>query len=412
MLAFRQEESRKFEQEQANMASSGERILVVESDPDISDLIARQALKPLGYDVIVVGEAASAIKQAVQSPPDLIIANLNLPGLSGKDLLAALDSQSVSSPVVIVAEKGEEQSVIQAFRLGAVDALFWPARDAEVVRVVERALQQTHEARARQKLGQQLETAHQELERKLRELNIMLAIGKAVLSITDQRQLFDRILEGALQVADADISWLLLRDDKSKTFLLAAHRNLPTGWAKKLNQPLDDGISTLVALSGESLTMHGLPLEKFKVAALGKSAAVLPIKVRNEVIGLLVIVRKAEREIDKNTQILLEAAADFASISLVHAQLFRAIDETTGAARVNEKSRNAMFESLRESIREEMQVSMYPLEALISNQAGPLTKDQEQALKTIQNSLHRLSRSAERTITQGSVKPAESHAKT
>jgi two-component system NtrC family sensor kinase len=386
------------------MVSSGERILIVESDPDISDLIARQALKPLGYHVTVVGDAASAIKQAVPTPPDLIVANLNLPGLSGKDLLAALASQSVSSPLVIVAEKGEEQSVIQAFRLGAVDALFWPARDAEVVRVVERALQQTRESRARQKLGLQLEAAHQELERKLRELNIMLAIGKAVISITDQRQLFDRILEGALQVAEADMGWLMLKDDKSKNFLLTAYRNLPAGWAKKLNQPLDDGISALVALSGESLTIHGLPLEKFKVAALGRSAAVLPIKVQNEVIGLLVVVRKAEREIDKNTRILLEAAADFASISLVHAQLFRAIDETTGAARFSEKNRNAVFESLRESIREEMQASMYPLEALISRQSGPLTKDQEQALKTIQNSLHRLSRAAEKTITSGPVK--------
>ncbi len=183
------------------MVSSGERILIVESDPDISDLIARQALKPLGYNVSVVDEAASAIQAAVQTQPDLIIANLNLPGLSGKDLLAALSSQNVSSPLVVVAEKGQEQSVIQAFRLGAVDALFWPARDAEVVRVVERALQQTREARARQKLGQQLDVARQELERKLRQLTTMLAIGKAVISITDQRVLFDRILEGAQLVS-------------------------------------------------------------------------------------------------------------------------------------------------------------------------------------------------------------------
>lgn len=386
------------------MVSSGERILIVESDPDISDLIARQALKPLGYDVAVVEDAASAIKQAVLAQPDLIIANLNLPGLSGKDLLAALSSQNVSSPLVVIAEKGEEQSVIQAFRLGAVDALFWPARDAEVVRVVERALQQTHEARARQKLGQQLDATRQELERKLRQLTTMLAIGKAVISITDQRVLFDRILEGAQLVSGADMDWLMLRDEKTRTFLLAAYRDLPPAWAKKLNQPLDDGISSLVSLSGESLTIHGTPLEKFKVASLGKSAAVLPIKVQNEVIGLLVVVWKADRETDKTIQILLEAAADFASISLVNARLFRAVEETKDVARLTEKSRNAMFETLRESIREEMQVSMYPLEALISGQSGPLTKEQEQALKTIQNSLQRLSRSGEKTIPPESMK--------
>jgi DNA-binding response OmpR family regulator len=386
------------------MVSSGEQILIVESDPDISDLIARQALKPLGYNVSVVEEAASAIKRAVQTQPDLIIANLNLPGLSGKDLLAALSSQNVSSPLVVVAEKGQEQDVIQAFRLGAVDALFWPARDAEVVRVVERALQQTREARARQKLGRQLDTTHQELDTKLRQLTTMLAIGKAVISITDQRVLFDRILEGAQLVSQADMAWLMLRDDNTKAFLLRAYRNLPPAWAKKLNQPLDDGVSALVTLSGESLTIHGTPLDKFKVASLGKAAAVLPIKAQNEVIGLLVVVWKTDREPDKIVLTLLEAAADFASISLVNARLFRAIEETKGAAKSTEKSRNAVVEALRVSIREEMRVSLYPLEALISGQPGPLTREQEQALKTIQNSLQRLSRSGEKTVPSKSVK--------
>ncbi len=386
------------------MAATGEQILVVESDPDISDLIARQALKPLGYKVTVVGEAASAIQQAVQTPPDLILANLNLPGLSGKDLITALTSQGINAPLIVVAEKGDEQGVIQAFRLGAVDALFWPARDAEVLRVVERALQQTHEGRERHKLGGQLQVANQELQRKVRELTTILAIGKAVISITDQRHLFDRIIAGALQVSEADMGWLMLRDEKTKTFLMTAYRDLPEGWAKKLNQPLDDGISSLVGLSGESFTIHGAPLGKFKVAALGQSAAVLPIKVQNEVIGMLIVVRKADREIDKTAQALLEALADFASISLVNARLFRAIEESAEAARVNEKNHRIMLDALNDAIREEMRVSIYPLEALISATLGPLNEGQQQALKTIQKSLSRLSRATEKTVQPHPVK--------
>jgi len=386
------------------MGPSGERILIVASDPDISDLVARQALKPLGYNTKVVGEAAAAIQQAVQNPPDLIMVNLNLRGLSGKDLLTALSSQGVSAPVIVIAGKGQEQSVIQAFRLGAVDALFWPARDAEVVRVVERALQQTREVRARQRLGQQLDATHLELERKLRELTTILDIGRAVISVTDQRQLFDRILEGAQQLAEADISWLTVRDDRTRNYLLAAHRGLPAAWARKLNQPLDDGMSSLVALSGESLSIHGAPLDKFNVAALGKSAAVLPLKVQNEVIGLLIVVRKADREIEKTALTLLEAVADFACISLAHVRLFRAVEQTAEAARVNERTRTAMLETLKESIREETQVSMYPLESLVSGQSGPLTKEQAQALKTVQNALQRLARIAEKTIPAESMK--------
>ena len=110
-----------------------ERILLVENDPDISDLIARQALRPLGYNVDVAAEAGAAIKQTVQTPPDLVIANLNLPGLSGKDLLVALTSQGLNAPLIVLAEKGQEEDAIQAFRLGATDVMFWPARDAEIV---------------------------------------------------------------------------------------------------------------------------------------------------------------------------------------------------------------------------------------------------------------------------------------
>jgi two-component system NtrC family sensor kinase len=386
------------------MVSSGDRILIVESDPDISDLISRQALKPLGYAVTVVAEAASAIQQALQDPPALIIANLNLPGLSGKDLLAALASSGLESPLVVVAEKGQEQSVIQAFRLGAADAIFWPARDAEVVRVVERALLQTRETHARQRLGQQLAATRQESDRKLMELNSILAIGKAIISITDQRQLLGRILEGALQVAEADMGWLMLRDDKSKNFLLAAYRNLPPAWAKKLNQPLDDGISALVALSGEPLSIHGVPLEKFKVAALGKSATAVPIRVRNEVIGLLIVVRKADREIDGMLQNLLQAVADFASISLVHARLFRAIDETGEIARLSEQSRLAMVESMRQAIRDELQTARYPLEDLLAGRSGPLNKEQRRALTAIQAALERLARSSDQTTPSESPK--------
>jgi DNA-binding response OmpR family regulator len=55
-------------------------------------LIAHQTLLPVGYSVDVVTDSSSAVKQALQTPPDLIIADLNLPGLSAKDLLVALAS--------------------------------------------------------------------------------------------------------------------------------------------------------------------------------------------------------------------------------------------------------------------------------------------------------------------------------
>ena len=380
------------------MATSGEHIFVVENNPDISDLISRQALQPLGYQVTVVKDGSTALKKAVQTPPDLLIANLNLPGLNAKDLLVALASQGVNAPLIVIGKKGQEEDILQAFRVGAADYLHWPARDAEVVSVVERVLRWTHEGHVRARLDRQLKDLNAELQRKVNELTAIVAIGKAVVSITDQHRLFTKIVEGAMQVSEADLGWLMLREEASKVFMLTAHCNLPDSWARKLKQPLEDGISSLVSLSGETLLIHGKPLERFKVSALGKSAAVVPIKVHNEVIGLLLVVRKKARPFDRAEQTLLEAVADYASISLVNARLFRALEQTAEAAKSGERRQNALLESVREAVWEELDVVKAPIELLLGQKTSPLTEEQRQALRAAQIAMRRLARATEKTV--------------
>ena len=379
------------------MASAGDRILLVENDPEISDLIARQVLTSVGYHVDVAIDSSSGIKQALLTPPDLIIADLNLPGLSAKDLLVALVSQGINTPLMVIANKGQEQDIIQAFRLGAADYLLWPARDAEVLAAVERVVGRVHELRDRQRLDMKLSETNHELQRKVRELTAIINIGKAVVSVTDQRFLFQKIVDGAAQVAEANLAWLLIREDDSKAFILTAQRGLPEVWAKKINMPLDDGISGLVALSGETLSISGEPLLKFRVANLGRSACAVPIKVQKEVIGMLVVVRKEARPFEKMEQTLLEAVADYASISLVNARLFRALNSSVQASKEGEKRQNALLESVRSSITEELQAAVYPIEVLLSEKTGSLTEPQRQALQTARAALQRLARAAERT---------------
>ncbi len=363
--------------------NSLEKILIVEDDPDVSDLVGRQALQPLGYQVSVASDGPSAIKQALQFQPDVILASLNLPGLGAKDFLVALSSQGIQTPVIVLAEKGQEQHVIQVFRLGAFDYLMLPAREAEVVSAVERSLAQMREARERVKLDAQLKQAYSELQRRVRDLTTIFSVGRAVMSVTDQRVLFEKIVEAVVQVAEADTGWLTLKDEKAKTFLLAAHRGLPDAWAKKVGQPLDDGISTLVAMSAESLEIHGAPLAKFKVAALGKAAMVVPIKVQNEAIGLMTVVRKTERAFSQGEQTILEAIADYASISLINARLFRALSQTAESARAGEQRKAAELAQVQKEIQATIQVIGYPMELLVSGKMGVLSEQQLQAMETV-----------------------------
>ncbi len=379
------------------MSSTGDRILLVEDDPKISDLIARQTLKSVGYQVDVVLDSSSAIKMALQTPPDLIIANINLPGLSTKDLLVALTSQGVDTPLLVIANKGQEHDIIQAFRLGAADYILWPARDAEILSVVERVFGRVRSARENQRLDLQVSEMNEQLQRKVRELTAIINLGKAVISITDQKVLFQKIVDGAAQVANTGIAWLLVRDQESKAFLLAAHRGLPNTWASKMNMPLDDGVSALVALSGETLTMEGDPLLRFRIVNLGKSVCVVPIKVQKEVIGMLVVVRKEARAFSKTEQALLEAVSDYASISLVNARLFRALNDSVQSAKEAQRRQNIVLENIRSSVAEELRASIYPVDLLLTGKPGPLSEEQRQALQTTRAALQRLSRAAEKT---------------
>jgi DNA-binding response OmpR family regulator len=379
------------------MVSTGDRILLVEQDPEISDLIARQALRSVGYHVDVAADSASAIKYSVQSPPDLIITNLNLPGLSAKDLIVALSSQGVSTPVMVIANKGQEQDIIQAFRLGAADYIFWPARDAEVLAAVERVLRRVHEMRDRQHLDVKVSEIHQELQRKVRGLMAIINIGKAVVSVTDQRALFQKIVDGALLIGEAHSAWLLIREEERKGYVLAAHRGLPEAWAKRMNMPLEDGVGGLVALSGETLCISGEPLLKFRVANLGRSACAVPIKVQKEVIGILTVVRKEAHPFGKDEQTLLEAVADYISISLVNARLFRALNDTVHSSHELEKRHNALLDAVRSTVAEEWRSAFHPIDLLLSETSGTLSDRQREALKAARAALQRMARAAERT---------------
>ncbi len=377
------------------MSTPLERILVVESDPAVSDLIARQILQPLGYRLKVVTGAALAIREAAKFSPDIVIVNLNLPDLSGKDLLVALSSQGSDVPVIVIAEEGEEDNVIQAFRLGATDFLKSPLREAEVVSAVERVLKQVRAKRERRLLAHKLERTNYELKRRVRDLTTIFSIGKAVTSITEQQVLFDRIVEGAVSVTDADKGWLHLRKEDNKKFVLRALKNLPNSISSNLGKEWDDGVSSLVALSGESFSVHGEPLKRFKVSQMGKSVLVVPVKAQEEVIGLLVVVRDKPIAFESGNQFMLEAVADYVSVSLVNARLFQAVEHLAkSSSRSTAGVRELEITLTDDTLKDISKVFQLPfakisqrIELILNGELEDITEDQKGVLRELRSNL-------------------------
>jgi hypothetical protein len=74
------------------------------------------------------------------------------------------------------------------------------------------------------------------------------------------------------------------------------------------------------------------------------------------------------------------------------------LEKNADTARTGENYRYATLESVRASIRNEIQVASYPLNFVLSEMPGPLTPEQRQALESVQVALQRLARSSEKTV--------------
>lgn len=322
-----------------------DRILIVESHPEISEFLAEQALANPNFHIFRVADASSAINKAKQINPDLIIANLNLPGLSGKDLLVALTSHGITPPIIMLAEEGQESEIIQAFRLGAADYITWPARETEIVLVVERLLDQVHLNREHKYLVNQLTLSNKQLQQRVKELTAAFSVGKIINSIHDTHSLFEKSLQIAAQISHSDLGWFLLRqEEKGRNFLLAAQHNLPDVFSKKINSIWDDGISSLASISGETLNISGDPLKRFKVKVFGKSIIILPIKFQHLTIALLVLMRKGDKAYSKSEQRLLESICESIAVAYVNTKLFnsyeirsKSLSKLTSYTQTNEK---------------------------------------------------------------------------
>lgn len=384
------------------MSTEQDRILIIENDPATIALLERQTLQPAGYQLSIAPDVDAAMVQISDFAPDVILAGETMPGLSGNDLLVALHAQQVFTPVILLTRKGRENEVMQSIRLGAADYLLMPARETEILTVVEQTLKKVRDERERDQLFQQLRDQNQELQRRLDEAAGLLELGKELTTVTDASLLPGKIVERLSQILQADTGWLLLREETSKAFLLTAQRNLPPSMPVQLNQPWDDGISPLVAVSGEALAIHGERLKRYKVATLGQAALVLPLKIGGKVAGLLTLMRSNDQPFEPGEQRLALSAAEFAAIALANVRLIRSISErsrqqeqVTAAALTNERITNELLHKARREMQSLLEVQDTAFRNINENLSRQLSQYQRDQFDMLQESLSGLLRLAQ-----------------
>jgi two-component system phosphate regulon response regulator PhoB len=109
-------------------------ILIIEDEKDIVDLITYH-LKQSGLSVLSALDGPSGLELAKKNRPNLIILDLMLPGMDGKDICRSIKSNPAtqSIPIIMLTAKTEEMDRVIGFELGADDYVTKPFSPRELV---------------------------------------------------------------------------------------------------------------------------------------------------------------------------------------------------------------------------------------------------------------------------------------
>ena len=302
-----------------------EEILIIDDSKQICSMLAEYVLPELGYASAIAHTGRQGLNRLRQRTPDLILLDLQLPDISGLDLLRLIAQEGYDVPVILMTAHGSEAIAVEAFRLGARNYLIKPFSETEAQAAIDQALRE-------RRLKREKEQLTRNLRQRVQELTVLYSIGKSVSSLLDLEELLVRIVEAGVYITRAEEGFLLLRDPNANELYLRAANKQGEQRAQKMRMPIDDSLAGQVIRTGKPIRLDkagaGAHL-KVITGFLVRAILQVPLMVGNQVIGVLAVDnQQSERTFSENDQYLLSALADYAAIAIENARLYQQVKES------------------------------------------------------------------------------------
>ena len=198
------------------------RILLVEDDPAIRRSLLRD-LRAAGHVVSATASGAEGLATALAEQPDVVVLDLGLPDLDGRDVLAMLRAVR-NVPVIVATARDDDASMVKLLDAGADDYVVKPFRaaqlDARIRAVLRRTAPGAERADATIAVGHlvidpssrevRLDDEPVDLSRK--EFDLLWALGRRVGEVVTKRELLADVWQqpwgGGDRTVDVHLSWL------------------------------------------------------------------------------------------------------------------------------------------------------------------------------------------------------------
>jgi signal transduction histidine kinase/CheY-like chemotaxis protein/putative methionine-R-sulfoxide reductase with GAF domain len=305
----------------------GEKILIVDDSKENVEFIVDYVLEPNGYIPGIALDGAEGLRKAREERPDLILLDMNMPKMTGIEVLEALRNEGQHIPVILMTFHGSETLAVTAFRQGVKDYILKPFQLEEMLGAIERALTEVRLRRERDDLMERLVNANRMLEQHVKELNTLFGIGKSVTALLELDKLLARLVEAAVFLTGAEEGSFLLVDEETDELYMVAAQGIDKRMARSFRIRVEDSLAGEVIKTGEPIMLDGKESQRIKTAYLVKSLIYVPLKVNNRVSGVLgVDNRQTDQSFTKHDLRLLSVLAGYAAIALENARLFAEVE--------------------------------------------------------------------------------------
>ena len=275
---------------------AGETVLVVEDHRENIVHLVNNVLKPSGYEVITAMDGRRGLKRILNDNPDLVILDLNMPGMDGLEVLDSLQKRQVDIPVILTTFYGSEHVAEQALRLGAAAYVVKPYQIDEMMRAIDRALagraapRKPSEPEERHTIEEAVSLTRQ-VERWARDVNILTRVGKALVAQLDVQRVCSRAVEAAIYLTRASHAFVILMDEEDETKLcLCATRGPDDRSVRLVWEPIESRLALQAARSGQLLISEDARYEPELAKAIGHEMGPLvaaPLCWHGETFGVL-----------------------------------------------------------------------------------------------------------------------------
>jgi DNA-binding NtrC family response regulator len=110
------------------------KVLLIDDEVDLVEILAEE-FRLLGLECVTAYEPLTAIQMIPQFHPDAIVSDINMPKMSGLDLLSHLKNLGLEIPFIFLTGFGDERNLVKALKLGAFDFMQKPQCQEELNKI-------------------------------------------------------------------------------------------------------------------------------------------------------------------------------------------------------------------------------------------------------------------------------------